>query len=150
MPNQFSGCQGIRVTCCANSKTRPLVSPARRHARHQVANGADRFTFACEQPIPAMPVTTKARPHFYVRSSSAVRPLFVGNIHDRAISQAEAQLQATPVSAGRAHAVFQLASFPTPKGVGSSTSFSTKGITWRSTSLPSVAGPFAGRPARAG
>ena len=119
MHNQVLGRQGIRATCYANSETRPLVSPARRHARRKAANGAGRSVFAHGQSIPASPVTAKARPHFCVRSSSAVRPLYMGYCHDRAKSQVETQLQTVGAfDCPSVHAVFQLVSIPTPKGVG--------------------------------
>lgn len=146
MPNPVSGDQGIRAICSAKSKTRPLFSPARWQPRRQVANGANRIrvrartTDSCNASNYQSPAT------FFVRSSSAVRPLFVGNCHDRAISQAETQLQASPVSAGHAHAAFQLVSFPALKGAGSSTFVAPLGITWRSTSLLSVAGRCAINP----
>lgn len=118
MHKKVSGRHRIRAICYANSKTRSVVSPARRHTRRKVANGASwirvraRTTNNCNASNHQSPAT------FYVRSSSAVRPLFVGNCHDRAISEVETQLQANPCSTGLAHAASQLASKPAGKPAG--------------------------------
>lgn len=112
----------IRAICYANSKTRPLFSPARRHARRQVANGTGQFVFAHELLI-QVASNYQSPATFHVRSSSAVRPLCMGNCHDRAISQTEVELQAVgPSYRSPVHAFLQLASKPAGKLAGSSPS----------------------------
>lgn len=123
MPNQIREAKGHEPTCCANSKTRPLAAPARWQPRRQVANGANRNRVGARKTDTCNASNYQSPATFHVRSSSAVRPLCMGNCHDRAISQTENQLQAVGTTHRTSvHAVLQLASFPSPKGVGSSTS----------------------------
>ncbi len=122
MFNQVSGGRGIRIIRCANSGTRPSYSPARGHTRRQAANGAGRFVFAHEQPIPASPVTAKARPQMQC-DRVALRGRFMGKYHDRTLHQAQVELPAGHATHRRpAHALPKLVSIPAPKGVGPSTS----------------------------
>ena len=123
MPNQIREAKGHERTCCANSKTRPLAAPARWQPRRQVANGANRNRVGARKTDTCNASNYQSPATFCVRSSSAVRPLYMGTCHDRAISQTENQLQAVGSNhRPSVHAVLQLASFPAPKGVGSYTS----------------------------
>ena len=91
-------------------------SPAQRHLRRQVVK---------HPPLTARALRNRQSPAtFIVRSSSAVRPLFVGKRHDRAISQSEVELQAVGSSyRPSVHALLQLVSNPAAKVAGPSTSF---------------------------
>jgi len=109
MHNQFREDTEDERTCCANSKTRSVSAPARRHARRQVANGANRNRVGARKADTCNASNYQSPATFCVRSSRPVRPLYMGNRHDRAKSQTENQLQAVVASHRPfVHAVLQL------------------------------------------